>query len=577
NARRFSDKDSLFYYSCLDNYMRVSGIYSSPTALYVDWVKNGNSDPNFAVIPWKLSSTAKIGLIGDWGTGLNDAKMLLKTMVSSHNPDCIIHLGDVYYSGTIQECQANMNDLVNQVYTELGKPRVPFFTIPGNHEYYSYGEGFFDSIKTLNSGVANNTANQVASYFCLRSSDNKWQFLAMDTGQDDYSPYNAVNTFASAPTLQASEKLWLKKQIDDFPGQTILLSHHQLYSAHDKLNGSGSWGTKDVYVNDDLLKTFQPYFFTKVAAWFWGHEHNAAFLRPRYLGLNRGCLFGASAYEQIVGSGSDDIYYINNNNVAYVPGNASSNPPKLGTSSKTYTGDNYKYYKHAFGILTLSSTRVTANYYQVESYGHGHTESSNLSTSTLYNDTIYPTKGGLNPKDFLPVGSKQGNNGHWHSPDWGDNDMNRNSADSDKPLINTLSDTEFKVSGSYKFYYFHINSHSGTMLVHINHLDDASQTTVHLELTGDWFGGTKKIPDERASFVISPDDRQCIIFTGLGTVKYTLQMRRQLFLTSTSGNVAIYNWRIAWLYKPENGSSIEWSFQDSTIPSVVVSTGAGSY
>eukprot|EP01083_Nonionella_stella_P234469 825356_1 len=49
----------------------------------------------------------KIGIIGDWGTGEYRAKDVLKKLLN-HNVDFIIHLGDLYYSGTDNEFTENM-------------------------------------------------------------------------------------------------------------------------------------------------------------------------------------------------------------------------------------------------------------------------------------------------------------------------------------------------------------------------------------------------------------------------------------------------------------------------------------
>ena len=47
-----------------------------------------------------ISSKSKIGIIGDFGTGLDDSIELLGNMILKHAVDVIFHLGDVYYAGT---------------------------------------------------------------------------------------------------------------------------------------------------------------------------------------------------------------------------------------------------------------------------------------------------------------------------------------------------------------------------------------------------------------------------------------------------------------------------------------------
>lgn len=52
------------------------------------------------VIKYKFPSSAKIAIIGDFGTGLSDSFELLKHIIIEKEADIIIHLGDVYYAGT---------------------------------------------------------------------------------------------------------------------------------------------------------------------------------------------------------------------------------------------------------------------------------------------------------------------------------------------------------------------------------------------------------------------------------------------------------------------------------------------
>ena len=53
--------------------------------------------------PLPLKPGATVAIIGDWGTGTAEATALLG-QVASHNPDVLIHLGGIYYSGTPAEC-----------------------------------------------------------------------------------------------------------------------------------------------------------------------------------------------------------------------------------------------------------------------------------------------------------------------------------------------------------------------------------------------------------------------------------------------------------------------------------------
>jgi hypothetical protein len=54
----------------------------------------------------EIKADGKVALVGDWGTGAQPAFQILKHIAASE-PDVLIHLGDIYYSGTPTECQQN--------------------------------------------------------------------------------------------------------------------------------------------------------------------------------------------------------------------------------------------------------------------------------------------------------------------------------------------------------------------------------------------------------------------------------------------------------------------------------------
>ena len=284
-------------------------------AVYYDWTVQGGGNINYGVIDYQLPNDAKVLLIGDWATGQNDAVTLLTTAIATLKPTAILHLGDVYYSGTTTECQTKVVNVFSAVFRNPNTPQVPVFMIPGNHEYYAGGQGFYNSISVLNTGL--NDCQQQASYFVLRTQDQTWQFLAMDTGIGDHDANTdalgtiGLNPTATGPALRPTEAQWHIDKLTNFSGNTILLSHHQLFSANAKING---WLTPDpAYLNTSLFGTFFPYFGT-VSAWFWGHEHNFAAFQNGLFGLNMGRLLGNSAYEEMQ---SNNPYTVNYPAVPY--------------------------------------------------------------------------------------------------------------------------------------------------------------------------------------------------------------------------------------------------------------------
>lgn len=299
----------------------------------------GNLD--FGVIQWTLSPNARIAIVGDIGTG-TDAAAAVLSAACKFKPEAILHLGDVYFSGTRPETNRRLVGLVRKVLKEEKCP-IPFFTVPGNHEYFTGAVSYLDA---LDSGklIAHKDQRQQASYFCLRSADNGWQFLGLDTGYNGHymnvakgalqstlkylhigeiekpkpggDPYwpSAHNPYFLDPskdptspvdmvTVRPDEALWHADKLSHFPGRSVLLSHHQLYSALDVCGiaqkpvapaapgntpAPAAGGPPDpsdpnrIWVNTGLWQQFGPWFGDKVAAWLWGHEHNLLIFEDNY-------------------------------------------------------------------------------------------------------------------------------------------------------------------------------------------------------------------------------------------------------------------------------------------------------
>jgi hypothetical protein len=300
----------------------------------------GNGDKNYGMIHWRLPSNARVAIVGDIGTGTDVAAAVL-TAALKFKPDAILHLGDIYYSGTSFETEQRLVGLVRAV---MGSHAVPFFTVPGNHEYFTGATAF---LAALDSGkfVLKPEQRQAASYFSLRTEDDGWQFLGMDTGFNGhymnvppaakqaaldqlhigpispsnssdphwpagYNPYFPASASAgqvdlpildpTAPppqvTLRSDELLWHEDKLNRFPGRTILLSHHQLYSAWDHTCGTPQKtitqpdGSKQpdpadfnrTWINTGLWRQLGPFFADNVAAWLWGHEHNLCIFQNGY-------------------------------------------------------------------------------------------------------------------------------------------------------------------------------------------------------------------------------------------------------------------------------------------------------
>jgi hypothetical protein len=252
-------------------------------------------------------------------------------------------LGDIYYSGTESECNSNFELIVNDVF-ERSRTDLPIFTLAGNHDMYCGGVGYYELISRLNKPPM----LQEASFFCLRAEDQSWQLLAMDTGQHDYSPFSVsdVVTF-----VEPAEQEWHRQRLLEFPGKTVLLSHHQLFSAFSQIGKLSADGKLRAY-NPQLQATYDELsrIGRGIAAWFWGHEHNLCIYAP-YGGLKRG---------RCLGHGAIPVFAAD---TPYDPLPQIENPPSI--LPRTMLSVAGEFYTHGFAMLTLRENGIaTAEYFE---------------------------------------------------------------------------------------------------------------------------------------------------------------------------------------------------------------------
>ena len=344
-ARYYATCDTAGWASCGVAYAAY-GVLTDDTQHYNDWTIQGGGNIDYGVISWTIPNDGCVAIIGDWGTGQSDAQALVAGLMAlDPAPAAIIHLGDTYYSGTPDECTDNIVQVL-----AAAAPGVPFFMIPGNHDYYDWGVGFYGMLPTLNSG--NSDQLQQASYFCLRTSDGLWQFLGADTGQGDADPLDELDP-STGPTLRPTEIEWHKNKLTTHGGSTILLTHHQFFTANDTINNASEYPP---YINMFLGNIFAPY-FDRISAWLWGHEHNLALFTNGLFGLSMGRLIGSSAYEEAT---TDTPYTVN---FPQVPFNEN-------IEFAAVDG----FYPHACAVIDFSRNQptdpISITYYQIPSWGN---------------------------------------------------------------------------------------------------------------------------------------------------------------------------------------------------------------
>lgn len=192
-----------------------------------------------------IDERARIVLVGDWGSGLPRAKKVADQIrrvlaEDEHRERHVVHLGDVYYSGSKREYNRNFLNL----WPVYGGEDIGSFSLCGNHDMYYGGHAYYgiclaDPRFSRQGGC---------SYFVLKSPH--WTLIGLDTGYEDGG-------------LQGDQAAWARKLIADAPTEqkVALFSHHQLFSAHE--DGAAK-----------LRKKIEPVLATdRIDAWFWGHEH----------------------------------------------------------------------------------------------------------------------------------------------------------------------------------------------------------------------------------------------------------------------------------------------------------------
>lgn len=280
------------------------------------------------VIEGKLPAKARVAILGDWGTGEAVARKVLQ-QIAAKKPDVVIHLGDVYYSGTEFEDQSYFYRPWTEI-LNLAQTKIPTFTLSGNHDMYSGGAGYYKLLDQL---------GQPASYFCLRNDD--WQFLAMDTGLHDNNPSQGGS---AATYLENAELAWhVDKMKNAGRRRTILLSHHQLFSAYEAIDGH------------EVNMRLQPQVFSflpDVALWLWGHEHNFVVYGP-FGRLQHGRCIGHAAFPIGVDEAPCTPLFPN---VPVIT--------KDSTGKSIMLGQTEGLYNHGYAIMDLNGPSATIAYFQ---------------------------------------------------------------------------------------------------------------------------------------------------------------------------------------------------------------------
>lgn len=259
-----------------------------------------------------MKDEATIAIVGDWGGG-NAAAQAVAAKIKEMKPDHVIHLGDVYYSGTEKETKERFL----QYWPTPGEPGRSL-ALNSNHEMYGGGYGYFD--------LTLPQFKQPASYFNL--SNNNWQFIGLDTGYDEHD-------------LHPPQAEWLAAQLGN-NRKSILLSHHQLFSAYETTDAS------------NLQSKVQPFLDAgQIYGWIWGHEHLCVAYQT-HMGIKAICLGnGCFPYNPPTSQARAPVEWLND---------------RVQPNDPDYQGI------HTFALLKVTSAQIDIQYIDQDGYvGHAQT------------------------------------------------------------------------------------------------------------------------------------------------------------------------------------------------------------
>jgi Calcineurin-like phosphoesterase len=206
--------------------------------------------------PDAVPDTMRVGLLGDWGSGLYGAPVCVDSIKKdAKGYNVLIHLGDVYYSGT----RAEVTDRFLGLWPSVAAVNR---ACNSNHEMYTGGYAYF--------GLTLKQFGQPSSCFALQNAN--WLLVGLDSAYEEAS-------------LANNQVAWLTRLIENAGDRRVILfTHHQLFSWADP-------------VKDTLVRQLETLLTNRrLFAWYWGHEHRCVVYDPHSAWGIRGRCIGHSGY-----------------------------------------------------------------------------------------------------------------------------------------------------------------------------------------------------------------------------------------------------------------------------------------
>lgn len=223
--------------------------YSSPKAY----------EGEHSVFKPEKQDNLSIGLAGDWASYTHESAQVMMAMAED-DPDITLHLGDIYLVGMPDEVEENFDPRQG----DWLRGKLGSFAIPGNHDMYSNGRGFFE-VLLPGMGLFDQSGRmrqqQRGSFFCIELEH--WRIIGLDTGTNSLGIPFIEMKFKTPTSIVTKQINWLKKRMRHLkPKPTIVCTHHQFQSV-----GHGEYDYKN------LASQLRSVFGDQPILWFWGHEH----------------------------------------------------------------------------------------------------------------------------------------------------------------------------------------------------------------------------------------------------------------------------------------------------------------
>ncbi len=204
----------------------------------------------------QIPDDASIAIVGDWG-GNNNIAQQVATAMSAKKPDYWVHIGDVYYAGTMPPQRPyQSSNFLNVWPGAAGKS----FTMNSNHDMLAHGTGYFKV--ALASPVF--AAHKGCSYFALYNT--KFRIVGLDSAyfspDDLYDEGNLGNAHNPAQLQFLADQA---SQASASGQNLVLLTHH---------NGLSIDGSKQLALWSQVAGQLTA-FKGKSILWYWGHVHAA--------------------------------------------------------------------------------------------------------------------------------------------------------------------------------------------------------------------------------------------------------------------------------------------------------------